>query len=388
MQTQVGSHDDHRTARVVHAFAEKILPETSLLSFEHVAQRLEGTFVRSRDDLTSPPVIEQDIHRFLEHPLLIANDDVRSLEIEKAFKPVVAIDDPAIQIVQVRRRESSSVQRHERPQIGGEHRDGIHNQPIGTVLRFAEGVDDLQPFCQFLPFGFRLRPDHLDPERIGQFIQFQGPQHDLYRLGADSRLEPVPEILPGLQQLFVREDRASHERRILRIHDDIALEIQDSFEILQGEVEQIPHLRGEALEEPDVGDGRGQFDVAHPLTADLRLDHLDTAFLAHDSAVLHPFVLAAVTLVVLDGPENLGTEQPVSLGLEGPVIDCFGLLDFPERPFPNLLRGCQRYSHRVETRRILRLGKETVQFFQCHSPSSAHGSCRHLWTGRTYSRLQ
>ena len=81
-----------------------------------------------------------------------------------------------------------------------------------------------------------------------------------------------------------------------------------------------------------------QRDVSHPLAPHLGLDYLDAAFLTHDTTVLHALVLAAVALVVLYGPEDLGAEQPVAFRLEGPVVDRLRLLDFAERPLPNLFR--------------------------------------------------
>jgi hypothetical protein len=86
-----------------------------------------------------------------------------------------------------------------------------------------------------------------------------------------------------------------------------------------------------------VGDGRCELDVAHALAAHLGQGDLDAALLADDALVLHPLVLAAQALVVLDRPENAGAEQPVALGLEGPVIDRLGLLDLAEGPRQDLL---------------------------------------------------
>jgi hypothetical protein len=99
---------------------------------------------------------------------------------------------------------------------------------------------------------------------------------------------------------------------------------------------------GSALEEPDVRDRRGQRDVAHALAAHLRLDDLDAALLADDAAVLHALVLAAVALVVLDRPEDLGAEEAVTLRLERPVVDGLRLLHLAVRPLADLLRRRQR----------------------------------------------
>jgi hypothetical protein len=54
--------------------------------------------------------------------------------------------------------------------------------------------------------------------------------------------------------------------------------------------------------------------------------------------VLHALVLAAIALVILDGPEDLGAEETIAFRLEGPVVDRLGLLDFAERPLSNLVR--------------------------------------------------
>ena len=49
---------------------------------------------------------------------------------------------------------------------------------------------------------------------------------------------------------------------------------------------------------------RRQLDMAHALTAHLLKRDFDTAFLADDAAILHPLVLAAQALVILDRAER------------------------------------------------------------------------------------
>ena len=79
-------------------------------------------------------------------------------------------------------------------------------------------------------------------------------------------------------------------------------------------------------------DRRGEFDMAHALATNLGQGDLDAAFLADDAAILHPLVLAAQALVVLDRTENPGAEQPVPLRLEGAVVDGFRLPDLAIGP--------------------------------------------------------
>ena len=104
--------------------------------------------------------------------------------------------------------------------------------------------------------------------------------------------------------------------------------------------------------------GRGQVDVAEALAAHLGLDDLDAALLAHDPAVLHALVLAAVALVVLHRAEDLGAEEAVPLRLERAVVDGLGLLDLAVRPLADLLRRRERDADRAEGKRILGLLEE------------------------------
>src|SRR4051794_27228129 len=114
-----------------------------------------------------------------------------------------------------------------------------------------------------------------------------------------------------------------------------------------------------------MGDGSGQFDVAHSLAPDPRQRHFDRALFADDALVLHALVLAAEALVVLDRPEDARAEQAVALRLEGAVVDGFRLLDLAVRPRQNLLRRCDRNPDLVEDlsrrRRI-----EKIHYFLVH----------------------
>src|SRR6478609_1045419 len=82
--------------------------------------------------------------------------------------------------------------------------------------------------------------------------------------------------------------------------------------------------------------------MAHALAPDARQRHFDRALFADDALVLHPLVLAAQALVVLDRTEDAGAEQAVALRLEGPVVDRLRLLDLAEGPGPDALRARDR----------------------------------------------
>ena len=109
--------------------------------------------------------------------------------------------------------------------------------------------------------------------------------------------------------------------------DDRRREVEDLLEVLGSDVEQVAHARRNALEVPDVADGRGELDVAHAVATHLGASDLDAAALAHDALEAHALVLAAVALPVLGRTEDLLAEESVLLRLERAVVDGLGLLD-------------------------------------------------------------
>src|SRR5581483_7764832 len=155
-------------------------------------------------------------------------------------------------------------------------------------------------------------------------------------------------------------------------------EVQDPLEVLQRHVEQKADAGWQRLQEPDVGDGRSELDMAHALAPDARQGHLDRALLADDALVLHALVLAAQALVVLDRPEDTRAEQAVALGLEGAVVDGLRLLDLAVGPGQNLLRGRDRNPDLVEDlsrrRRVKKIHNLLVHrlLLACRSPPAAN----------------
>ena len=150
MQLEFGTDHDHRTARIVDALAEQVLAEAALLALQHVGERLQRTLVGAGDDAAAAAVVEQRVDRFLQHALFVAHDDVRRLEFDQALQAVVAVDDAAIEIVQVGRREAAAVQRHQRAQFRRDHRNDGQDHPFRAVAGIDEGLDDLQALDELL----------------------------------------------------------------------------------------------------------------------------------------------------------------------------------------------------------------------------------------------
>src|SRR5688572_22891896 len=117
VQAQGRAYDNDRTAGVVDALAQQVLAEAALLALDHVRERLERALVGAGDRAAAAAVVEQRVDGFLQHALLVAHDDVRSVELQQAAQTVVAVDDAAIQVVEIGGREAAAIQRHQRTQV-------------------------------------------------------------------------------------------------------------------------------------------------------------------------------------------------------------------------------------------------------------------------------
>lgn len=111
--------------------------------------------------------------------------------------------------------------------------------------------------------------------------------------------------------------------------DHVGREVDDLLEVLRSQVQQVAQTRGHALEVPDVGDGSGELEVAHPLTAHLGTGHFDAAAFADDALEADSLVLSAGALPVTGGAEDLLAEESVLLRLQGAVVDGLRLFTSP-----------------------------------------------------------
>ena len=82
-------------------------------------------------------------------------------------------------------------------------------------------------------------------------------------------------------------------------------------------------------------DRRRELDMTHALSADLRLNDLDTTLVADDATVLHTLILAAIALPILDRAKNLRAKEPVFFRFKRPVINGLRLFHFTIGPRAN-----------------------------------------------------
>ena len=213
MQLQFGADHDDRTAGIVDALAQQVLAEAALLAFQHVGQRLQRTLVGAGDDTAAAAIVEQGVDRFLQHALFVAHDDVGRLQLDQALEAVVAVDDAAIQVVQVGGGETAAIQRHQRAQFRRDHRHDLQDHPFRAIAGIDEGFDHLQALDQLLLLFAAIGFGHVAAHFVAQLFQVDGGQQLADGFRADLGGEAVVAVFVlGLVELVFRQELTLLER--------------------------------------------------------------------------------------------------------------------------------------------------------------------------------
>ena len=373
MQLQFRAHHNDRTARVIDALAQQVLPEAPLLALEHIGKRLQRALIGTRDGPAAATIVEQRIDRFLQHALFVAHDDIRRAQLDQPLQAVVAVDDAAIEIIQIRGGKPAAIERHQRAQFGRNDRDDVQDHPFRPGAAFIEGIDQLEALDQLLALGLAARLAQISAQAHALLRQIDAGQNQLHRLSANADREGVIAKLIQLGLVLVLiEQLVQLEVGQAGLEHHIALEIEDLLKVLQRHIDHKADAAGQALHEPDMGHGAGQLDMAHALAPDLGQRDFHAAFLADNAAELHPLILAAKALVILDRPKDSGAEQPVPLRLEGAVVDRFRLFDLAIGPGANLLRRRHGDLDLVESDGLARLAQDLHQLIHATQLSILH----------------
>ena len=96
---QLRSDDDNGTSGIVDTFSEQVLTETSGFTFQHVGQRFQSSVSRACDRTAAASVVDQRVHRLLEHTLLVAHDDIRRAQLKQSLQTVISVDNSSVKIV-------------------------------------------------------------------------------------------------------------------------------------------------------------------------------------------------------------------------------------------------------------------------------------------------
>src|SRR5438093_2984834 len=144
VELELRADDDDRAPGVVDALAEQVLAEPALLALEHVRETLEAVVAGARDRAAAASVVDERVARLLEHPLLVADDDLGGAELEKPLEAVVPVDDAPVEVVEVGRREATAVELDHRPEVGRDDRQHREEHPLGARPGAAERLDEPQ----------------------------------------------------------------------------------------------------------------------------------------------------------------------------------------------------------------------------------------------------
>src|SRR3989344_3494278 len=273
---EIGTDDNHGAARVIDALAEEVLAESSLFSLEHVREGAKlPPVARGKEGLPrARGVIEERIHCFLQHAFLVAADYFRRADAHELFEAVIAVDDAAVEIVQIAPCKASSIELHHRPKIRRDHGEAGHNHPLRFDVGAVERRDQFEALHNFL---------QLLAARFGAVL-FQ-------------KLEELLRV--DIRDDFTKAFRpCSRAEKVAELHVDFAefefREHRTDFDIL--EIKEEAEARRRTSQEPDVSHRHCEVDVRHPFTADDGARDFHTAFLTNDSGVTDTLVLAAEAL--------------------------------------------------------------------------------------------
>ena len=114
MHFQLRTNHDHGTAGVVHALTEQVLAETTLLTLEHIGERLQRAVTGTGHGATTTTVIEERIHSFLQHTLFVIHNDLGSAKLQQALEAVVTVDHTTVQVVQIGSRKATAIELNHR----------------------------------------------------------------------------------------------------------------------------------------------------------------------------------------------------------------------------------------------------------------------------------
>ncbi len=250
---EIRADDDNASAGVVDTLAQQVLTEAALLALEHVAEGFERAGVGAGNGTPAAAVVDERVHGLLQHALLIAHDDVGGVELHQPLQTVVAVDDAAVEVVEVGGRKAAAVQLDHGTDFRRDDREDGHDHPLRAVAALAEGLDDLEALDQlglFLAAGVF----ELFTQLLGQSVAVDLLEQLLNGLGADAGLKIVLIFLTHLAVFALGQDLAALKRGEAGVDDNVVGKIQDLFQHTGGQIQHQAHAAGDALEVPDVAD--------------------------------------------------------------------------------------------------------------------------------------
>ena len=353
---QFRADNDDRTSGIVDTLTEEVLTEASLLTLQRVGERLEGTvaFALHRARLTA--VVEEAVHGFLKHTLLVAEDDLGSFDFKQTLEAVVANEDTTIEVIKVGSGKTATIEGYERTQLRRSDGNDFHNHPLGLVafFRSTERLYHLQAFERFALTSHGAIGIGTVAQFVGEAVEIDALEEieDSFGPHLSDKLVGVGilEILVFFGELlellvvFVFGEQVVDGQFITEhtgLNHDITLVVDDHVELLGGNAQQVAHLVGQRTEVPNVRHRHHQGDVSGTFATHLLFGHFHTATVADDALVADTLVFSAVALIVLGRTKDALAEETVTLGLVGTIVDRLGLQHFTIGVGLNFFGRCQ-----------------------------------------------
>ncbi len=311
VEFQFRADDNHGTAGIVDPFTEQVLTEAALLSFQHFGQRFQRAVACAHDRMAMAAIIKQGIDSFLQHPLFVADDHFRRFKLEDCLQTVVAVDDAAVEVVEVGCGKASAIERNERAQIRRDDRD-CRPSPSSRAccceetklsMIFRRLASFIRACIDFVlrSFSFRstrtaCRSSVANRSRIASAAHF----------GNKGIASP---FFLGFAVFDIVEELFFLQFCVAWIDHHIFFVIDDPFEICGGHSQHVADAGGHRLEEPDVDDRNSQLDMGHALAAHFGQGDFHAAAVADDPFVLNFLIFSAGTFPIARRTENLLAEQ-------------------------------------------------------------------------------
>ena len=183
----------------------RVLAETSLLALQHVGEGLQRAVVRARHRTAAAAVVDQSVNRLLQHALFVADNDIRRTEFQQALQAVVAVDNTAIEVVQVGGGKAAAVELDHRADVRRNNRYHVEDHPLRAVAGETERLHNLQALqiAHTLLAGSRRQ---FVLEFCGLLLQVDLFQQGLDRLRAHTGLEVILILFPQIAVLFLRQE--------------------------------------------------------------------------------------------------------------------------------------------------------------------------------------
>src|SRR5258708_7187003 len=253
MQLQLRPDNDHRSPGVVDTLAEEILTKAPLFAFQCSGQRFKRTIVDAAQNAAATAVVEQRVDRFLQHALLLPDNNFSRPQIHQLLQTLVAIDYASIEIVQVGSGKTSAIQRYQRAQLGRNHRYHIQDHPIGMIAGLKKRSRNLQALGKLQLLLLRRFFAHAAAQFYGQPFHVHHPQQFFDRFGAHRAHKFRRIVTRQLTKALISEQLAFRQfLHIAGIDHDVRLEVEDFLQLAQRNIEQVPDARRQTFEEPNV----------------------------------------------------------------------------------------------------------------------------------------